>query len=103
VTPSDELGVMQRRYEKIDGRLDVTRTDKFLKDTTGSTEGEIVKDASEFEFCGLKAIAKSSSSRKKNMVNNWVYTYFDMGSCPNCHAILHRRNPPLSVDELAGN
>jgi len=64
VTPSDELGVMQRRYEKIDGRLDVTRTDKFLKDTTGSTEGEIVKDASEFEFCGLKAIAKAVNVEK---------------------------------------
>lgn len=21
-------------------------------------------------------------------------------SCPNCHAMIHRRNPPLSVDEL---
>ncbi|HEK2705573.1 TPA: HNH endonuclease [Pseudomonas aeruginosa] len=22
--------------------------------------------------------------------------------CPNCHAMIHRRNPPLSVDELKG-
>lgn len=22
--------------------------------------------------------------------------------CPNCHAMLHRRNPPLTVDELRG-